>query len=280
MSVYPSIAGAVLIAVSITAPAAAQDAAVFYDENCSACHTIGGGNAAGPDLDHVTARRPREWLVRFLLDPPGVVASGDPIAKALVSEWNGEVMEPTPGLTPALAEALLAFIEERSSAGAQQPQAPAESTTTPGDVMHGRRLFAGTAALANGGAPCATCHAAGDIAAGTLGPDLTAVTSRLRGHRALTSWLGSPPTPLMRALYRKHPLDATEAHALAGFFEDAQRMPAPSPARQRRALGAAALESAIVGFLIIGLVWRRRFRAVRRPMVAAALTRTSGGRDQ
>jgi cytochrome c2 len=279
MSVYPSFAGAVLLSISMTVPAAAQDAAAFYEDNCSACHTIGGGNQAGPDLDHVTARRPRAWLVRFLLDPPGVVASGDPVATALVSEWNGEVMEPTPGLTPALAEALLAFIEEGSSAGAQ-PQAPAEFIVTPDDVTHGRRLFTGSTALASGGAACAMCHAAGDIAAGTLGPDLTAVSSRLRGHRALTSWLGSPPTPVMRAVYRTHPLAATEAHALAAFFEDAQRMPAPSPARQRTTLVASALEGAAIGFLIVGVVWRRRFRAVRRPMVAAARTRTSGGRDQ
>lgn len=279
MSVYPSIAGAVLLSLLTTAPAAAQDAAAFYEENCSACHTIGGGNQAGPDLDHVTARRPRAWLVRFLLDPPGLVASGDATAIALVSEWDGAVMDPTPGLTPALAEALLAFIEERSSAGVQPP-APAEFAVTPDDVTHGRRLFTGSTALASGGAPCSACHAAGDIAAGTLGPDLTAVSSRLRGHRALTSWLGSPPTPMMRAVYRTHPLDATETHALAAFLDNAQRMPAPSAGRQRTRLAASALAGAAVGFLILGAVWRRRFRAVRRPMVAAALARTSGGRDQ
>jgi cytochrome c2 len=273
------VVSAVLVVLPLAVPVAAEDAAAFYEENCAGCHSIGAGADVGPDLAGVTARRPREWLVRFLLDPPGVVASGDAVAAALVKQWDGAVMDPTPGLTPALAEALLDLVDARS-ASLSQARTPSEFVSTPDDVARGRGLFAGSARLVNGGAPCAICHAAGlASAAGTLGPDLTAVSTRLRGPRAVSSWLGSPPTPLMRALYRNHPLDAGEARSLAAFFADSHGAPAHSRARQRAMLGLGAFTGVVAGFAFVGAVWRRRFRAVRRPMVEAVHT-TSGGRDR
>ncbi|MBI1955014.1 MAG: c-type cytochrome, partial [Acidobacteria bacterium] len=44
----------------------AQDAANFFEENCTVCHTIGDGPLSGPDLKGVAQRKDRDWLIRFL----------------------------------------------------------------------------------------------------------------------------------------------------------------------------------------------------------------------
>ena len=75
------------------ASVAAQDPAAFYETNCAACHSIGGGPQAGPDLKGVTARRDREWLVRFLLDPSAF--ESDPEVVRMVKEANGLMMPAT-----------------------------------------------------------------------------------------------------------------------------------------------------------------------------------------
>ena len=44
----------------------AQDAANFFEGNCTLCHTVGEGPRAGPDLQDVTQRKDRDWLIRFV----------------------------------------------------------------------------------------------------------------------------------------------------------------------------------------------------------------------
>ena len=58
--------------------AAQQDASAFFKQNCTSCHTIGGGRLTGPDLKDVTARKDRAWLVQFLQSPKSMIDSGDP----------------------------------------------------------------------------------------------------------------------------------------------------------------------------------------------------------
>ena len=43
----------------------AQDTAAFFKQNCTSCHTIGGGRLTGPDLKDVTTRKDRAWFVQF-----------------------------------------------------------------------------------------------------------------------------------------------------------------------------------------------------------------------
>jgi cytochrome c2 len=262
----------VLIALTLAVPLApglrAQDAAVFYDENCAMCHTIGEGPMGGPDLKGVTARRDREWLIAFLLDT-GAFAN-DPIVKKMIAEADGMEMPPTEGLTRELAEAILSVVDRRSG-GALAPAA-AERPVTPGDVDLGRALFTGHARLSAAGAPCAACHAAGDLRApqaGRLGPDLARVHDRLGGQRGVSTWLGSPPTAMMRALYRSAPPTDDEAHALAAFLAiEGDQAGAPSSTVQPFVVAGSA--GSVLVLAIIGAAWTRRFRAVRRPLVARA----------
>jgi mono/diheme cytochrome c family protein len=254
----------VIAAVSCTARAAAQNAAAFYEENCAACHTIGGGPQAGPDLKGVTIRRDREWLIRFLLDPAAF--ESDPQVVEMIKAADGLMMPPTDGLDRAMAEALLTLIEQRSGAGVRAPRA--ELSIQPGDVERGRALFTGASRLSGSGPACVACHDA-RLSGGRLAPDLASAPARLGGLAGLSAWLVATPTPVMHALYRASPIDAGESRALAAFLEEPAGDPAPgaSPALRLLVLGLAG---SVLVFVAAGVIWRRRFTAVRRPLVARA----------
>jgi mono/diheme cytochrome c family protein len=249
----------------------AQEAAKFYEENCSVCHTIGGGEQAGPDLKDSTVRRSRDWVVRFLLDPEGVVRSGDPYAVKLVEVWGGVVMPATDDLTREMAEALVDYIEQQSRGETAQAPAAALPAFTAADRARGLALFMGRARLVNGGPSCAACHALGSNATGggLLGPDLTAAHTRLGGAAGTTSWLARPPTPVMRALYRRHNLTDDEALALAALFESTAASTTVQASPRRWWLALAGLLGAAAGLVAIGAAWRGRLRSVRRRLTGA-----------
>jgi protein SCO1/2 len=90
-----------------------------FRQRCSACHTIGRGDAVGPDLSGVTSRRERPWLERFLADPDQMLAEGDPIAKALFRRYKG-VRMPNLRLSREDIDAVLSYLETGNSAPAQE----------------------------------------------------------------------------------------------------------------------------------------------------------------
>jgi mono/diheme cytochrome c family protein len=59
---------------------------LFLALGCIRCHTVGKGKYVGPDLAGVGQRRPRPWLRRWLLDPPGMIA-GDEEARKMAKEF-------------------------------------------------------------------------------------------------------------------------------------------------------------------------------------------------
>jgi cytochrome c oxidase subunit 2 len=94
---------------------------IIFEQKCSACHTIGGGNQVGPDLSGVTQRRPEDWLLRFITAPDKLIAAKDPTATALVKQFNQIVM-PNLGLTDGEARSLLDHLRAaRVPAAAPQP---------------------------------------------------------------------------------------------------------------------------------------------------------------
>jgi cytochrome c551/c552 len=91
-----------------------QDAATFFKQNCTSCHTVGGGRLTGPDLKDVATRKDRTWLVQFLQSPKAMIDSGDPYATKLQQEARGVVMPNIAGMSPPQAQALLDMITAES----------------------------------------------------------------------------------------------------------------------------------------------------------------------
>lgn len=255
-------------------PAAdAQETADYFRQNCASCHTIGGGRLTGPDLKGVNQRQDREWLVRFLLDPPAMLQSGDPYAAQLLEESRGVVMPKPPGISRDRAEALLDLIAaeselERSEfAGVQVSDEP----FTQDDVQRGRQIFQGTYALENGGTACIGCHSVrgvGVLGGGRLGPDLTRVYERLGGRKNLTAWLAAPATPTMQTVLEGRQLQPDEIHSLLAFFEQSAQEGGEADRSGSLAFFLLGLGGAVIILLAMDAVWRGRFRAVRRVLVS------------
>ncbi|MGE5048714.1 MAG: SCO family protein [Deltaproteobacteria bacterium] len=89
----------------------------LFKTRCSACHTIGAGDATGPDLKGVTARRDRAWVKRYMIEPDKMLAEGDRIATELFGKYRN-VRMPNLDLRNDDVAALVTYIEGKSKAQA------------------------------------------------------------------------------------------------------------------------------------------------------------------
>lgn len=272
LSVARASALVTLLGSGAAAPAYAQDAALYFRNNCAACHTIGGGRLTGPDLKDVTARRDRVWLARFIQAPQRVIDSGDAYALRLQQEARGVVMPALPTLTPALIDALLDLIDAESTLPRSQFAGMRVSTRpfTPADVAAGQAIFSGRSRLSAGGPACISCHTVrgvGGLGGGQLAPDLTRVFERLQGRQGLTSWLGAPATPTMQSLFATAALSPEETASLVAYFEHAARQGGQDNRAGLTAFVLLGLGLAAVGLVVMDSAWKDRFRSVRRALV-------------
>lgn len=257
----------------IAAPSTAQDTAAFFKQNCVSCHTIGGGRLVGPDLKDVAQRKDREWLTKFIADPKAMLDSGDPYAAKLLQEARGAVMTKVPGVDATIAGQLLDMIDAESKlaksqfAGTQISDRPFNAQ----DIASGRQIFMGTARLKAGGAPCVSCHSVANLSGlggGRLGPDLTRVFERLGGRKGLGTWLSAPPTVTMAPVFKNHPLDPEEILPLVAFFQDAaQKGGVADTSTWMFNFLLLGLGGTVLALILFDLLWNKRFRAVRRPLI-------------
>jgi mono/diheme cytochrome c family protein len=266
---------ALLVPVLQPSTSAAQDAAEYFRQNCASCHTIGGGRLTGPDLKDVTVRRDHAWLLRYIPDPKSMIDAGDPVATQLFQEARGVLMPSLPTATPQMVDALISLIEAESKleksqfVGVQVSDRP----FTANDITVGRALVRGDRKLANAGPPCLSCHTVhglGAFGGGRLGPDLTKVYERLQGRKALSVWLSAPATSTMQSVFRDTPLEAEEILPLVAYFEDAAKQGGEDTGVGLVTFLLCGLGAAVVGLVAFDGAWRRRFRAVRAPMVTEA----------
>lgn len=261
-----------LLLLECPAVAEAQEAALFFRQNCINCHTIGGGRLAGPDLKNVSQRKDRPWLSQFLQNPKGMMDAGDPYALKLQQEARGVVMPTVPGMTKARAEGLLDLIEAESKleksqfAGLQITNKP----FMPQDIAEGKGLFVGQKALRNGGPTCDSCHTVkglGGLGGGRLGPDLTRVYERLQGRKGLASWLLAPASATMQPIFKTRPLQSDEILPLVAFLEDSAKRGGEDDSTATLNFFLLGLGGAVLGLVAFDAIWKGRFRAVRRPLV-------------
>lgn len=261
--------------------ATAQVPATYFQQNCASCHTIGGGRLTGPDLKDVKDRQSREWLVNWMLDPAGVLASGDPYAAKLQRDARGAVMTRGPGITRDLANALLDLIEAESLleksqfAGVQI----SDRALLPEDIEEGRSLFAGAQPLKNGGPACIGCHhvnSLGSLGGGRLGLNLTRAYARLEGRKGLSAWLVAPPSLTMSPVFKQHPIDEAEILPLVAFLKNETEQDRPESASSMINFVLAGLVGAVMMLVVFDRIWNKRFRAVRRPLIDETYRRSNG----
>jgi protein SCO1/2 len=92
----------------------------LFRTRCAACHTVGGGDLSdvaqrriGPDLRNISRQRERDWLVRWIMHPDQMLASKDPLAVALLAQYQNIVM-PNLRLTEGDAASVLQYLDEES----------------------------------------------------------------------------------------------------------------------------------------------------------------------
>ena len=268
--------GCMLLAASM---ANAQDSPDFFRQNCVNCHTIGGGRLTGPDLKNVLQRQKREWLMNFMMDPRGIIASGDPYAQKIFTEARKVQMPTLPGMTRERVGNLLDLIAAESKLEKSQFKGLQLSNKpfTDEDRSQGRELFLGRKRLAKGGTACISCHSVHGLPAlggGRLGPDLTQVYERLKGRKSLSAWLIAPGTETMQPIFKFHPIEPDEIQALVAFFESVAGEQPASPAVNRITflLLGLLLSSALV--FAFDSLWKQRFSGVRRSLVEQCTAKT------
>ncbi len=251
-----------------------EETIAFFRQNCYSCHTIGGGRLAGPDLKDVSKRKDRSWLLKFVMDPKGVIDSGDPYAQKIFREARGVYMQAVPGIQSSRVEKLLDLIDAESEAesplfaGVQIDDRP----LTAADADLGRQLFSGLASFESGAPSCISCHtlaSLGGLGGGRLGPDLTTVYSRLEGRKALAAWLSTPPTDIMKPLFARHPISKDENLALVAYLKQVTEQGTEEAEPSNMSFLLIASLVAALSLVLIDFIWRARYRAVRRPLVEA-----------
>ena len=96
------------------------EAASYFKQNCSSCHTIGDGDKIGPDLAGLSKRRKLDWIVKFVGYPEGMIKGdvgevgyekADAIAKKLYEQYKPTIMVEFSGLDKNKIEAILIYID-------------------------------------------------------------------------------------------------------------------------------------------------------------------------
>lgn len=226
------------------APAApAQDTgSATFAEKCTACHTIGSGNAVGPDLSKVS-----NWTD----------------ADLSVSVRRMEKM--VGPLTDEQVNGLVSFLKRSDATSqlqAKQAEAKAkasiEQDKNPASANNGRLLYFGKQPFENGGMSCVSCHSAG-AAGGALGPDLSTIGQRM-SETALVSACENTSFKVMKKAYANHQITHQEARDLAKYFQ------ATKPVESRVKIDPTWLAGtaiATVALAAIGFGFRKRNSQVR-----------------
>lgn len=233
------------------APAAA------FQLKCAACHTVGGGKITdAPDLI-IVSTWPRTDLSAAIKRMEKNVG---PLDDAAIASFTDLL--------------LAADVRARLTAEQQRRLRQLAASVAPGDPAAGRQLFQGDRRLANGGLPCASCHAVAG-AGGSFAVDLSGVFAR-RGQSGLMASIQGANFPVMQAAYRAHPITAQEATNLTEYFKAANAggVPASSPPP----MGAVGLALAAVGGVGLAIRGRGRAAGTRARLVDRATARTSGRR--
>lgn len=266
------LAAASLFTTSNTAYAQSPDnGESVFAGNCAACHSTGEDTIIGPGLSGLADRAGStvdgqsadDYLRESIVDPTAFVVDGF-----------------AAGLMPAIFEAslsagdlddLVAYLGTLGSgaapaeagAGAPEPEL-ISAQVIEGDAARGENLFTGPTRFENRGPSCSACHSSSGIGAlggGSLGPDLTGAFEKL-GEAMI---LFPETSKTMKPIFTEKPLTDQEKADLLAFFKTADI--SERDTQEAIVLFGVALGGLAVIVLFTHLIWRRRLRGVRKPMV-------------
>jgi mono/diheme cytochrome c family protein len=208
-------------------------------------------------------------------DPTATIDSGDAYAQKLLQDARGVVMPTLPGITRDRVNKLIDLVEAESKLPKSQfaGSLVSDRPLTDADVALGAQLFRGEKRFTAGAPPCMTCHTTaelGGLGGGRLGPDLTTAYSRLEGRKAVAAWLASPPSLTMQPVFKKAPLESDEVLALVAYLKSVAEQGLGEATPPTLPFVLAGCGGAGLVLFAFDFLWRRRFRAVRRPLVEQA----------
>lgn len=171
-----------------------RNLAVVRKYQCITCHTIGNqGGSIGPVLNQVGIRRKREWMLKWISDPPAI-RPDTPMPKFEMTEAERE----------DLSDTLRAMAKPVETAEILR------STASPLEI--GRRVFEAY--------DCYACHRIGDRGR-FIGPDLTWIGFR-KSETWERAWLANPDAFKPGTFMPDFHLSSAAATALAGYLETLQ----------------------------------------------------------
>src|SRR5690606_36284183 len=83
----------------------------LFNSNCAACHQL-DRKGVGPALRGVAEKYEKDWLYSWIRNSQAMVQAGDPVAVALVDEWNQSVMQAFPQLSDTDIDNILAYTSQ------------------------------------------------------------------------------------------------------------------------------------------------------------------------
>lgn len=101
----------------------------LFKQNCSSCHFATSKRSTGPGLEGVTSRRSTEWLIKWIMNPAELVASGDSQAVAVMKEFNNFPM-PAQNLKEEDIKSILTYIEQTEIATKEKAKADSVAKAT------------------------------------------------------------------------------------------------------------------------------------------------------
>ena len=189
-----------------------QDGKDIFNRECMACHTIGEGKKVGPDLKGVTKKRDINWLSKFINKSSDLIASGDPEATKIFTEFNNIPMPPHE-FTKAEIIALVNYIDNPNPTTETAKNASPLFTPNP---EIGKALFTGKLRMEHNGPSCISCHNVkyDEVSAGgNFAKDL----SYSYTEEIVDSMIST--LPAMRCSFRNHEVTFTEKSHLESFLK-------------------------------------------------------------
>lgn len=240
-------------------PVINEEGKALYEKKCKSCHTIGGGDRMGPDLQGISEKRRHDWLKSFIRSSNKLISSGDKDAVESFEKFKKKKM-PDFNFSDKELDALLAYFSGKVS-----DNGPEESSAAPdsgkGNPEKGREYFEGTLRFAGNGVSCIACHDVNTglrIPGGRLAAGLTYSFRNSGGYEGLRSILESPPFPSMNVSYEKNPLTAEEIDHLIAFLETASATPETTGPQKNGFFRFCGLGTAALLLLIMSIVWKNR----------------------